>query len=280
MRTALQRAASVEVTADAAGDQLVVRDAAGIEILRFEPDDVAALEAAEWRLSSYVKAGASIAADPDQVAVLAFRATERGAAERRSSGEAVGSSGCNGFLATYTRAGDVLRFGELESSDAPCIPALQAQEAAILAVLGSPETILDLPADRLILTEPESEDRLEYVTSTPLEGTTWRLERLAGSPGRLGVVTMRLSDGAVEGEGPCGSYHGTYDTDGSFITFRGVAAERSPERASTCPRADRERALLRALTDTVLVDRSGPGLRLLDVRGRVVARFSPAGAGP
>jgi heat shock protein HslJ len=190
----------------------------------------------------------------------------------------VGSSGCNGFLGTYARAGDVLRFGELETSDAPCASTLAAQEGTILAVLGGSAAILDLPADRLILAAPESGDRLEYVTTTPLEGTTWRLERLAGSPGRLGVVTLRLSDGRVEGEGPCGGYRGGYATDGRFITFLSVTSEL--ERESSCPRAARERALFRAFADTVLVDRSGPGLRLLDVRGRVVARFSPAGAGP
>jgi heat shock protein HslJ len=257
----------------------VLRDAIGVEHLRFEPDDVSALESGEWRLTSFVRDGVTTTADPTQPAVLAFRPTPGSpadGAERRSRGDLVGSSGCNGIVGTYARSGDVLSLGPLDVSDAPCPDALAAQESAVLGVLDSEALLLDLPADQLTLSVTDGGDRLEYVAGDPLEGTTWRLDRLAGTAPPTQPITLHLAEGRLSGEGPCGAYEGAYATDGRFLTFR----ELEPGGRQGCPRADRQRALLAALADTVLAERARPGLRLLDVRGRVVARFSRAAAGP
>lgn len=272
MRAALQVAASAEVVGEDAAE-LVIRDRDGVEQLRFEPDDVASLDGAEWRLASYARAGEVVVADPAQVAVLAFHPETTSQAERRSSGEVIGSSGCNGLVGTYARSGDVVDFGELETSGAPCTEALAAQEAAVLAVLESQALLLDLPADRLTLTATDSGDRLEYVASVPLEGTTWQLERAPGAPQ---PVTLRLVDGVVSGEGPCGAYRGAYASDGRFITFRGLSAA----GGESCPQRKAGRAFLARLASSTLIERARPGLRLLDARGRVLARFSPAASGP
>jgi len=276
MLAALQRAASAEVVEEGGAHRLVIRDADGEEMLRFEPDDLAPLEGAEWRLAAYVRDGEALPADPDQAAVLALRPERASAAQRRSSGEAIGSSGCNGFVASYARSGDVLRIDGLEATDAPCPEVLAAQESAVLGVLESDPLRLDLPADRLTLTATESGDRLEYVASVPLEDTTWQLERAARAGRPSQPVTLRLADGVISGQGPCGPYGGTYASDGRFITLRDL----EPSGRAGCPRADVERALLADLAAAVLVERSRPGLRLLDARGRVVARFSTAAAGP
>jgi hypothetical protein len=65
-------------------------------------------------------------------------------------------------------------------------------------------------------------------------------------------------------------------TDGRFITLRDLASV----GRDRCRRADVARGLFADLADAVLVERVGPGLRLLDARGRVVARLRPADAGP
>jgi hypothetical protein len=59
-----------------------------------------------------------------------------------------------------------------------------------------------------------------------------------------------------------------------FFTIRGLAG------ASSCAGLGRQRRFFAGLSSAVLVERLDGGLRLLDARGRVVARFSPAAAGP
>lgn len=283
MLDGLRDAATYEIvpSTEAFGEQLLLRDAAGQLMLAFVPDDIALLEPGEWLLEAYSVAGERDDADPSQPAVLAFRPARRSAARRDSTGEAVGSSGCNGFLGPYSRHADVLSFGEFERTDAPCSTALSAQQAAIEAVLDSTSLNLDLPPDRLILVSADSGDSLEFVNAVPLEGSTWLLARLPGYEPADGPVTLRLLDGIVSGEGPCGSYGGRYQTDGLFIHF----SELGGAQLATCPEQRRERDLLAALERTVVLERTAlrgrgqPYLRLLDAKGRVQASFRPA-AGP
>lgn len=267
----LRRAASYEMepAAEPSNDQLLVRDAQGQVMLRFVPDDVAALEPGEWLLEAYLVAGERVGADPAQPAVLAFVPTRRSKPRRESSGEAVGSTGCNGIVGPYFRYADVLSFGELERTGAPCLPAMAAQEAAMVAVLDSTSLRLDLPPDGLILTSEDSGDRLEFVSSWPLEGSTWQLVRLPKTRSPDNPVTLRLADGRASGEGPCGAYAGHYGTDGVFIgfsDFTGAATDPCDDRAN-------EERLLKAFRRTVILDRSAPGLRLLDALGRTLATF-------
>jgi heat shock protein HslJ len=276
MRSALRRAASVEIVPAAEGDELVVRDAGGQETLRFGLDDAGSLEAGEWLLSTVVRDGVRTVADPSQPAVLSFRADADAAraAERRSSGEVVGSSGCNGIVGAYTRVADSIDVVGLQLTDAPCPEGLAAQEAAVRVVLEDPGLLVELPPDRMTLATADGGDGLEYVARLPLETTTWQLTRSPGLPPPRDPVTLRLEDGAVTGEGPCGSYTGAYATDGRFITLAGLG--RPDDRP--CRRVDRERAFFGALERAVLLERAEAGLRLLDVRGRDVARFRSAAA--
>jgi heat shock protein HslJ len=273
---ALARAASFEIerASDAFGAQLIVRDADGIEDLRFELDDSGALSAGEWRLQSYTSAGRTVAADPAQPAVLAFRPTRSRDLQRRSSGDVIASTGCNGIVGTYLRRADVLGLAALERTDAPCSPTLTSQEAAMVAVLESPSITLDLPLDGLTLVSPDTGDRLEFVSAAPLEGTTWLL---AGMPGRRdgqGTTTLRLEGGRLDGEGPCGPFAGRYVTEGVFLTLDDISAG----DLTGCTRKVEHRALLDALRAAVMVERDDRGLRLLGARGQLVAAFSPAGA--
>jgi heat shock protein HslJ len=271
----LRRAASFKLLSsdETRGTQLLVHSAQGLPLLRFEADDAAVLENAEWQLEAFTVAGERILAEPGQPAVLTFRPERSSARQRSSSGTAVGSSGCNGFLGGYFRHADVLSFGELERTDAPCSPAQTAQEAAITAVLDATSLSLRLPPDRLILTSNDGGDALELVSSTPLEGSTWLLSHLPDSPSLASTVTLRLAGGQATGEGPCGAYSATYATNGVFLTFRDV----EPAGGVECGQAQAENALLAALRSTVLLDRSQPQMRFLDARGEVVARFKNPG---
>jgi heat shock protein HslJ len=273
---ALARAASFEIvrTGDRSGAQLVVRDADGHEDLRFELDGSGPLSAGDWRLQSYTTAGRMVAADPAQPAVMAFRPTSSRDLQRRSSGDVVASTGCNGIVGRYFRQADVLSLGPLERTDAPCSPTLANQEAAVAAILESPSLTLDLSLDRLILVSPDTGERLEFLSSTPLEGTTWLL---AGIPGRRvseDTVTLRLEGGMIDGEGPCGPFVGRYVTEGVFLTVDDLSAD----DVTGCTRRTEHRALLDALRAAVMVERDDPGLRFLDARVQLLAAFSPAGA--
>jgi len=275
MADGLRRASTFEVqpSEEPFGEILTVRDAAGQVLLRFEPDDVAALEPGEWLLEAWTADGQRTAADESQPAVLALRPARTSAARRESSGEAVGSTGCNGLVGRYFRHADVMSFGVLERTDAPCSAALEVQEAAMIGVLESTFLALDLPPDRLVLTSAESGDSLEFVASVPLERSTWQLARLKGASVPDHPVTLFLEAGTASGIGPCGTYTGGYRTDGLFIRFsdlRGAAADACADQAS-------EDALLRALEQSVLLDRSQPVLRMLDAKGRVVAAFRQPG---
>ncbi len=196
MVEALDEAARFEIVRPdgEAGVRLVIQNADGREDLRFEPDDAADLAAGDWNLQSYTVAGQTVAADPLFPAVLAFRTARSRETQRLSSGDVLGSSGCNGVVGRFQRQADVLRLVSLERTEAPCSSTVAAQEAAIMAILASPSLTLDLPLDRLILVATDSGDRLEFVASTPLEGTTWLLAAIPGSRGSEGTVTLRMDE--------------------------------------------------------------------------------------
>jgi hypothetical protein len=85
---------------------------------------------------------------------------------------------------------------------------------------------------------------------------------------------MRLDDGVVSGEGPCGPYSGTYRTDGVFVAFADLQGSGDED----CPRRARQRELFSALERAVLLERDQPALAMLDARGELVARFKRPGA--
>jgi len=272
----LRKAASFEISpmADGSGDQLALRSATGGALLRFGLDQDDDLDRDEWRLISFSRDGQSTAADPEQPAVLTFRAKRNNEARRVSSGPASGSTGCNGLVGQFFRHADVISFGELERTDAPCSSALAAQEAVILEVLEATSQWLSFPSDGLVITSAETGASLEFVSSRPVQGSTWLLDRIPGSKRPSDAVTLRMSGGLASGEGPCGAYSASYVSDGRFITFS--ALEGAGDDA--CETPGLEKALLSALRRTVGFEREEAQLQMLDARGSVTARFeSPAG---
>lgn len=260
---------------EGSGDRLVLRATSGEELLRFGLDDVAALEGSTWTLDSYTVGGEKRAASGQQSALLRFVPEQSSAVRRRSKGQVTGSSGCNGIVGSYARDADVLSFGRLQVTDAPCTPELASQEAAMTGVLDATALILGLGYDRLTLTVPETGDSLAFVSARPLEGSTWMLRGAYDLALDGARITLRLADGIASGEGPCGAYAATYSTDGVFITIRDVQGARD----EACASAAAEKAMLEALRDAARVERNGQRLRLRDVRGQVLLAFELPGVG-
>jgi heat shock protein HslJ len=278
----LRKARSYRLQAGAAGDELILRSAAGIDVLRFGLDDIGRLAPADWHLQAFTIDGERQEVDPVAGPSLVFLPERRAnEARRRSSGTALSSTGCNGFRAEYFARANVLSFLELEATDAPCPGPLLAQQEAVLSVFEATAIDVALPADRLILTSADSGDKLEYRSRPALEGATWILAPPQASPGVDEIVTIRLEDGVATGYGPCGPYSAAYATDGLFITFSDVAGAKE----AACARPADERKLLAALRKAVRVDRdpgrnrSLPRLVLQDARGQRVAAFVPGSQG-
>lgn len=267
----LREAFSFEITPAAASldTTLILRDGEGVAVLRFEVDDIGSLTDETWLLMSYTVDGQTRPASTSQAAVLTFAADGGSRPRRQGQGTMVGSSGCNGIVGVYARNADLLRVRDLEVTPAPCPSGLAAQEEAILAVLESSAVNLELPPDRLVLTSTDTGEQLGFVTTTPLQGSTWLLAAIPGRPDTETPVTLRLEGGLVTGEGPCGPYRGRYATDGIFIRF----GELSGSGVEGCPERKLQRGLLAALERTVLLDRDQPQLQFLDARGEVQARF-------
>lgn len=252
---------------------LRLRDTNGRDILDFAVDDAADLSPGEWRLEAYTAAEQRVVADATQPAVLSFRPRRTREIRRRVSGQIVGSTGCNGIVGSFERRGDVITFGPLDITDAPCAASMAEQESAMLETLDASSLTLSLPPDRLVLLAAESGQGLEFVSAQPLEGSTWLLEGIDKAPSPRDPVTLWLRSGEASGEGPCGSYGGEYTTDGVFITFTSLQGASDAD----CDDRAAERRLLGALRKAVLMDRSDGELLFQDAAGKDLARFTLAG---
>ena len=140
----------------------------------------------------------------------------------------------------------------------------------MVAVLAATAIRLELPADRLVLTSADSAERLEFVSQTPLEGTTWWLRSSAGTGDIDGQrIILRLEDGVAGGEGPCGPYRARYLTDGVFITFSDVTGAQD----DGCAELRTERALVSGLRHTVRAVKGAGILTFVDALGRTTLEF-------
>lgn len=281
----LRDAARYEIGGVDEGSQLALFDHSGTELLRFGLDDVSTFAGtqarAEWRLSAFTVGGEEREPDSDVTSNLVFLPQQGNEARRRSSGEVLGSTGCNGFRSTFFLHANVMSFGDLSVTDAPCGESTGAQQDAILEVFEATAVMVRFPADRMILTSSDSGSSLVYVAVPALEGSTWMRASRADSEPR-DPVTLRLESGTASGEGPCGAYAADYVTDGLFITFSDVRGAAD----AACEAVEEERRLLKALRSTVSLGRDQkrpalPRLTLRDAQGEPIMRFEyPFGSAP
>ena len=261
----LRQAAAYEVQAgaSAADDKLIIYSVTGLEVLRYGLDDLAQLDGTEWRLASYTRDGEAVPASEAMPGRLTFRPDSEAVYKRRQSGPLSGTTGCNGLVSEFFRRSSVISFSQLELTDAPCTSELAAQEVAMTAVLEATAVRLEVPADGLILTSVDTDERREFVIRNPLEGTTWWLERTGFGATEEERYTLRLEDGVAAGEGPCGPFSARYVTDGAFITFTDARGARD----EACSELRTERALISGLRRSVRITRGPERLAFQDARG-------------
>ena len=272
MVDALRKAAAYAIEARDDGNELVLISANGSELLRFGLGGTRSLEPWRWRLTSYKMDGQQQSAAAEFPSDLAFEVRSRRAARGVESGSVLGGTGCNGFRATFARAADVISFGPLDLTDAPCPDGLEQQEAAVLKVLDATSASVVLAPDMLTLTADDGGTLLEYRAEPPIERTTW-LRAPVPAGDREAWTSLRLEDGLVTGTGPCGPYAGSYVSDGLFITFSDLRGADVVE----CDRTREEQAFLAALRSAVRLEPAAgpgdPGFSLRDARDKRLLRF-------
>lgn len=285
MVAGLRQAARFETSVVGGESGLSVFDHGGVLRLHFGLDDVSSFAGTrattEWLLTGFTFDGTRQDAGGDASAQITFSPGRANEAKGRTSGEVLGSTGCNGFRAAFSISANVMSLGELSTTDAPCAPSTLVQQEAVLDVLEASAIAVSFPPDRMTLTSSDSGTTLEYQAVPSTEGSTWFRSPMP-TEGEGDPVTLRLSAGMATGEGPCGPYSAGYVTDGVFITF-------SDARGSddgVCEKAKDERRLLTALRSAVRIERDArggipPRLTLRDARGKALIRFiSPYGNAP
>ncbi len=198
--------------------------------------------------------------------------------------DAHGRAACNSYGGGYeadASAGS-LSFSDLASTQMACDPPLMDLEAAYLGAIGEVtgyqvtgnQTGLVLTGGTAALTfTPQAPTE-----ALPLEGTAWTLTTIA-TPDSQAVsttiagtrVTAQFDAGAVSGSGGCNTYHGTYETSDSSLTFGPLAATRKmcEQDVST-----QEQQYLAALDATASFTIDGDALSLSDDAGQMLLQFN------
>jgi heat shock protein HslJ len=198
--------------------------------------------------------------------------------------QAHGRAACNSYGGGYEAdpGAGTLSFSELASTQMACDPPLMDLEQAYLAALGDvtgyqitgDQTGLVLTGGTAALTfTPEAP-----MQALPLEGTAWTLTTIA-TPDSQAVsstiagtkVTALFDNGAVSGSGGCNTYHGTYETSGSSLTFGPVSStmKMCEQDVST-----QEQQYVSALDATAAFAIDGDQLTLSDDAGQMLLQFS------
>lgn len=143
----------------------------------------------------------------------------------------------------------------------------------MLAVLEATSSAIELSPDHMVMTSADTGERLEFVTTSPLEGSTWLLAAVDGRATRRSQTVLRLVDGVASGFSACGDFETEYVTNGVLVRF--IEVPGVPDGCSSTPTERRFRSALRRAR---FADLTRPVLRLIDASGSTVARFSdPSG---
>jgi heat shock protein HslJ len=107
------------------------------------------------------------------------------------------------------------------------------------------------------------------VTGGGLEGVTWDVDSASLDVSAAGdvVPTLHLEDGTVTGFSGCNTFHGTYTTDGTSLTFGMLG---TTMMACEAPASTVESELLHRLEETTSFTIGVSGLELLDASGKAV----------
>lgn len=177
-----------------------------------------ALTDQEWQLVSINE----IPLSQEGIATLAFG----------ELGNAVGSTGCNLYSATYLIGDDgVLNFSPSVSTSYDCSDALIAQEGAMFIVMTSTSNYV-IEDEQLKITNPDGEQRATFERMEPLqlEGTDWILDAYNDEGGAFvnllegtEITAVFGEDGNLTGSAGCNTYNTSYQVEGRNISIGPVA---------------------------------------------------------
>lgn len=194
-----------------------------------------------------------------------------------------GRSACNTYGGSYEANSDegTLTISQLAGTQMAC-GNLMDLESAYLAALGD-VTGYQVTGDQTGLLLTGGTAALTFVPEAPmqplpLEGTAWTLTTIA-TPDTQAVsstiagtkVTALFDTGSVSGSGGCNGYNGAYESDGSSLTFGGMA---STQRLCEQDVSDQEQVYFAALDATASYAIEGDQLTLSDAGGQMLLQFS------
>lgn len=178
----------------------------------------------EWLLLEWGPAGALVKPVEGTLITLLF-----------SHSEVSGSSGCNGYGATYTVDSNRITFdtSDFMTTLMACEPAVMEQEHDYLTALQTAESYT-LSEDRLTIHTPTVDlvYQLKQLTDQVLlEDIVWYLTSLATGETVQSVlagteVTLTLTDDRAAGNGGCNQYFSNYQLSSGSLTFGPVGATR------------------------------------------------------
>ncbi len=196
-------------------------------------------------------------------------------------GNALGSTGCNLYSATYAIGSDgVLNFHPSVSTSFECSNELRLQEEAMLLVMSSTSNYV-IEGEQLKITNPNAEQRATFEKLEPLqlEGTDWVLDAYNDGGGAFvnliegTQITAEFGeDGSLSGSAGCNTYNTTYQVEGRNITIEPVALTQmlcaEPEGAM-----DQEAKYLQALSTAATFRNFNIALNLFDADRQIAAGY-------
>lgn len=216
---ALESAATVAIE----GDQMMVYDDKGDEVLTFTSVEPVPLEGTAWELSTLNNGqNAMVSVLPDIYVSANF-----------NGGEINGSAGCNNYFGSYEATKDTISIGPLASTMMLCPEPVNEQERLFMAALESAATY-QIIANRLELINHDGALAAMFHAVEPVElpGSTWDVHSY--NNGKGGVTTaingtaLNISFDAETAAGlaGCNNFTGSYEVDGENISFGPQATTR------------------------------------------------------
>ena len=226
-----------------------------------------ALTEQEWRLVTINDELVS----QEEIATLAFG----------ELGNALGSTGCNLYSATYAiGSGGVLNFNPSVSTSFECSDDLRLQEEAMFLVMSSASNYV-IEGEQLEITNPDAERKatFEKMEPLPLNGSDWVLDAYNDGGGAfINIIAGTLitaefgNDGSLTGSAGCNTFNTTYQVEGRNITIGPVALTQK-ECADPQGVMDQEAKYLQALGTAATFRNFGIALNLFDAGGQIAAGY-------